>query len=262
MPPPVNIVGTPVASLAYRGDNPESTANVVRISFVRFSLRAEMQVQAPQGTSLSDWEVGTLQMVTSGAIDSNCYRNLDNPGAQVIINALALPPGAYFSDRNWDSQIFTELRRVVQLGQYTAGQRFQIQMEDNPNMTASSAASIYTHDERDGRALLARHIHNGYFHSYIAARQISTGQITPLYTVEWFFTALYNFVSPGSGLPMTPYLERNMYRIVRRGPYTNPPDPVPVVTPTPFNIIARDSRRTFRQTSCPELIGSMIHSLY
>ena len=85
MPPSVNIPGEPEVTLTYLDDQTRNTEHMVRITFVRFSLRASIQVQTPQGSSLSDWEVGTLQTVTSGAIDLNCYRIADDPGAQVVI---------------------------------------------------------------------------------------------------------------------------------------------------------------------------------
>src|ERR1051325_4890520 len=155
MPPPVNIVGEPEVTLTYLGDETRSTEYMVRIAFVRFSLRASMQVQAPQGTSLSDWEVGTLQTVTSGAIDLNCYRSANDPSAQVVINAMVLPPGEFFSDRNPASPIFYEPAGVRSLSRYVAGQRFEINMQDTPGMEAAPFASRYTHEERDTHASLS-----------------------------------------------------------------------------------------------------------
>jgi len=253
--PPLTILGTPRLTLDLVNDGTGSSANTVRITIVRFNLEVTVHVQTPQQTTLSDWDAGLVQMVTSGIRDLNCYGHSTNRSAPVIIDQLHLPPGTFFPDRNPASRLYVEATfpHCVDLAAYRPGQDISLRVSDNVGMSARVGATAVTHDASDNGHMLTGHVHYGYFYTYLVAREKSTGRMTPLYAVEWLFGARYRFINPGQGIPFTPVREEELHRIARHGPYDPRQYPFPVVAGDPIALVQRNRRQVVRQASCPTL---------
>ncbi len=117
-----------------------------------------------------------------------------------------MPPGPFHPDRDPASPVFYDAMSMLNLaGVHNGRPDFTVGLhtEDHPGVIAWGAASAHTLDLHDQDVQLNRHLHHGFFYTYLAAHQKSTDRTIPLYIVQWWVGLDYGYFVPGQGVPIT-----------------------------------------------------------
>jgi hypothetical protein len=240
--------------------------NQAGLEFGQFDFSASVRVQASNPTQLKDWDVGVVQMV-SGAVDTNCYRHHSEKGKPVdsfgkpvphpvIVNRLKLRAGAFFPDRDPSfSDIFYDRKSMINLGDASQGHtdfKVGLHSHDAPGFEAAlgAGAPSVTNKNENWDAFIERHLHHGFFYTYVVARNKATGQIMPLYTVNWWVSGDLELFKPDRSLPVTLGRNNITFAILNHHPFRNP-DFWPVTTGDPMNRWERNNRENEEADSCP-----------
>jgi Domain of unknown function (DUF4157) len=208
--PTFTIAGTPNVTATPDGTE-VNTPNQVNLFLGSFVMNARVQVQASVPTTLNDWEVGVVQMV-SGAVDATCYqrpalRTGRTSSLRTFVERMTTQSQMFHPDRSPASTVFYDPGSMADLATYSSGTGsfvVSLHAEDHPGYrSVRGAASAHTHDLGDTDVELKHHRHLGFFYTYIVARQKSTERLIPLYTMRWWAASDYGYFSPGTGIDFT-----------------------------------------------------------
>jgi hypothetical protein len=242
---PFSVVGQPRAERLWMGRD-DSDANAARFVFGKFSLKATLRVQPPSQGTLGDWQAGIVQMV-SGPIDTNCYQRHGDTN-HVFVDQPGMVPRQFYPDRDPVSALFVHAGTSRDLAWHRAGDQFELESNDHPGFRAPAFASQITGDVgQHGDVHLKRHLHRGFFYTYLVAHHKSTGALHPVYMVQWFLGVTYEFVWPGQGIQLTPDLKLRRFEIISEGLFRDS-DFRPVTDGPPMNELTSSrvgSRRRF-----------------
>lgn len=238
--------------------------NFAEMEFGSFSLGASVRVHASSPAQVKDWDIGIVQMI-SGAVDTNCYRHPSQKGHAVdyygkpaahpvIVNRMELRPGAFFPDKDPTfADIFVSRQSMRNLEDSSHGSgdfTVTVRAEDHPGFAAPLGAGAITNKSEDADAYIERHLHHGFFYSYVVAHNRATGNLTPLYTANWWVSGDFELFKPDRTLPVTLGKHSLTFEILGHHPFGKS-DFWPVTTGTPMNIWGKDHREISDADKCP-----------
>lgn len=234
------------------------------MEFGDFSINAAVRVHASSPTQLKDWDVGVVQMI-SGAVDTNCYRHntvngrpvdyYGHPAAHpVIVNRMQLRPGAFFPDKDPSfSDIFTGRQSMRNLEDSSKGRNeftVGVSSHDHPGFVAPKGAGAITNKVEDADAFIERHLHHGFFYTYVVAHNRATDALVPLYTANWWISADFELMNPDRTLPVTLGKHSSTFEIISHHPFKKS-DFWPITAGIPINVWGKDHREISEADKCP-----------
>jgi hypothetical protein len=207
-----------------------NSPNQVSLFLGDFAIDAQVRVQAPGSSSLADWDVGIVQMM-SGAVDAGCYRRLrprpgDPPDQRVFVEKMHAPTQMFHPDRDPASAVFVDSASMANLGAAAGGRAsfdVRLRTEDHPSYRGRwGFASAYTNSLGDTDVELFRVMHRGFFYTYVVGRQQSTGLLVPLYVARWWLASEYGYFSPGNGIDFTATNRGSLtFRLIDHHPFSS-----------------------------------------
>jgi len=233
------------------------------MEFGAFHLNAAVHVVAPAGSALKDWYVGIVQMV-SGAVDTNCYRRKSasghpvdfygHPAAHaVIVDRLDRRPGAFFPDKlPGYTDIFVSAGSMRNVGESSHGKNdfvVSVAADDHPGFVTGAGAGSRTHNIEDADAIIERHLHHGFFYTYVVARP-RTGPLLPLYMARWWISGDYELFIPDKSLPINLGKHSSTFKLIDHHRF-RPGDFQPVTSGTNMGEWGKDHRATSETDKCP-----------
>lgn len=238
--------------------------NDAAMEFGGFRMQASVRVQAAAGTQLKDWDIGIVQMI-SGAVDTNCYRRKSVDGHPVdfynhlaahpaIVSRLERRPGAFFPDKEPGfPDIFVGAASMRNVGESANGRNdfvVTVAAEDHPGFAAGAGAASATQKQEDGDAIIARHLHHGFFYTYVVARPRTGGPLLPLYMARWWISGDYELFIPDRHMPINVGRHSSTFEIIDHHPFRTA-DFQPVTTGVNMGEWGRNRRITSEADTCP-----------
>ena len=203
--------------------------------------------------------------MVSGTVDTSCFLRKSASGHPVdfygkpaphpvIVNRLQPRSGAFFPDKSLHfPDIFVDGTSMQNLSVASQGRSdFSIKVgsKDYPGLSLAIGAAFYSHDMKDADALLDRHLHHGFFYTYVVARNRATSALIPLYTARWWASADYSFFYPDKTLPVNHVKHDFTFNLIDHHRFTRS-DFFPVTTGIPINEWGKEHRDISEADRCP-----------
>jgi len=131
--------------------------------------------------------------------------------------------------------------------------------EDHPGFAAGAGAGSVTHKTEDADAMITRHLHHGFFYTYVVARNKTGGPLVPLYIAQWWISGDYELFIPDRSIGVNLGKHNPTFKLISHHPFRSG-DFQPVTDGMNMGEWGRTHRTASEEDACPthshEIIGA------